>query len=73
MVINSYTDWERVQCFGHRLHLAVRKALKGQDEAIKPALAAMKKVIGHFAHSHKKRRKLKEAQVKDSGLRFAVG
>lgn len=59
------TGWQRVQCFGHRLHLAVTRSLRDAEssENIKLALSSMKKVITHFSHSHKKRRSLTEAQV----------
>ncbi|XP_067947124.1 E3 SUMO-protein ligase ZBED1-like [Watersipora subatra] len=52
--------WLRVQCFGHRLNLAVTSALRKYDELA--SLAAIKKIVGHFAHSHKKKRLLKDAQ-----------
>ena len=51
----------RMQCFGHRLNLAIRKALK--ETNTKEALLSMKKVIRHFK-SHKQRTALKKAQVR---------
>lgn len=55
--------WMRVQCFGHRLNLAVRKGLKNNEEEVKPALDVMKRIVKHFAHSHKKKEALKKVQV----------
>lgn len=64
------TGWRRVQCFGHRLNLAVTKALKdgkettsNSDVPLKTTLKDMKKILAHFSHSHKKKRALREAQV----------
>ncbi|XP_067930858.1 zinc finger BED domain-containing protein 4-like [Watersipora subatra] len=64
--------WLRVQCFGHRLNLAVATTLKQSKEEIAPAMLAMKKVIRLFAHSHKKKRLLKEAQVTIQGKNVTV-
>lgn len=58
-----FSGWLRMQCFGHRLHLAVQTILK--DQNIKDSLSTMHKIIGHFNHSHKKIKLLKEAQVFD--------
>lgn len=49
-----------MQCFGHRLNLAVRKSVKDSD--LKEAIPRMKKVVRHFK-SHKQREALKKAQV----------
>ena len=58
--------WKHIQCFGHRLNLAVRKALlvKVDDkDLIAPTITAMKKIFGHFSRCHKKMRQLTSAQV----------
>ena len=61
MTLSLFVGWLRNQCFGHRLHLAIKSAMKKDD--IETAVSSMKKAIGHFNHSTKKRRKLEEAQV----------
>ncbi|XP_059417293.1 E3 SUMO-protein ligase ZBED1-like [Carassius carassius] len=53
--------WPRLQCFGHRLHLAIENAVKG-DTRISRALGVCKKLVGHFSHSWKKKEALKKAQ-----------
>ena len=60
-----FAEWRRVQCFGHRLNLAVNKALKKEIDSgtLGTTIKDVKKIVTHFAHSHKKRRALKEAQV----------
>ena len=54
-----------MQCFGHRLNLAVTRALKAEmtDGPLGTTIGEVKKIVTHFAHSHKKKRALKEAQV----------
>ena len=58
------TGWQRVQCFGHRLNLAVRSGLKKVDDKVKPALNSMKRIIKHFSHSHQKKQALRAKQVR---------
>lgn len=53
--------WTRVQCFGHRLNLAVVNAIKDNAGVIS-AIESCKKACLHFAHSHKKMRLLEDAQ-----------
>ncbi|XP_052413836.1 E3 SUMO-protein ligase ZBED1-like [Carassius gibelio] len=53
--------WPRLQCFGHRLHLAIENAVKC-DTRISRALGVCKKQVGHFSHSWKKKEALKKAQ-----------
>ncbi|XP_061585714.1 E3 SUMO-protein ligase ZBED1-like [Cololabis saira] len=53
-------DWTRLQCFGHRLHLAIGHALK--DDRVSRAVGLCKKVVGHFSHSWKKKAAMSEAQ-----------
>ncbi|XP_070835535.1 zinc finger BED domain-containing protein 4-like [Chaetodon trifascialis] len=50
-------EWMRLQCFGHRLHLAVENALR-----VSRATAMCRKLVGHFSHSWKKKAALTEAQ-----------
>lgn len=52
--------WQRMHCFGHRLHLAITNSLK--DEAIQAAIKACKRITTHFSHSFKQRKALKAAQ-----------
>ncbi|XP_052456561.1 E3 SUMO-protein ligase ZBED1-like [Carassius gibelio] len=55
-------QWTRIQCFGHRLHLAIENALKDNAQCINRATGICRKIVGHFSHSWKKRVALKEAQ-----------
>ncbi|XP_034040262.1 zinc finger BED domain-containing protein 1-like [Thalassophryne amazonica] len=57
----SLNDWTRLQCFGHRLHLAIEKSVK--DPRIDRAVALCKKIVSSFSHSWKRRKALKKAQV----------
>ncbi|XP_057691298.1 E3 SUMO-protein ligase ZBED1-like [Corythoichthys intestinalis] len=57
----SLNKWTRLQCFGHRLHLAVENAVKKSDK-IDRALSICKKLVGHFSHSWKARAALEDAQ-----------
>ncbi|XP_067281156.1 E3 SUMO-protein ligase ZBED1-like [Pseudorasbora parva] len=54
-------NWVRLQCFGHRLHLAIENAVKG-DERITRAVGLCKRLVGHFSHSWKEKMALKNAQ-----------
>ncbi|XP_060785451.1 E3 SUMO-protein ligase ZBED1-like [Neoarius graeffei] len=56
----SLNDWTRLQCFGHRLHLAIENAMK--DSRVERAVGLCKKIVGSFSHSWKRRRDLSEAQ-----------
>ncbi|XP_039519610.1 E3 SUMO-protein ligase ZBED1-like [Pimephales promelas] len=56
----TLNNWTRLQCFGHRLHLAIENAIK--DERISRANGLCKKIVGHFSHSWKKKMMLAEAQ-----------
>ncbi|XP_038163162.1 E3 SUMO-protein ligase ZBED1-like [Cyprinodon tularosa] len=53
-------EWTRLQCFGHRLHLAIGHALK--DDRVSRAIGLCKKLVGHFSHSWKKKAAMAEAQ-----------
>ncbi|KAL6485907.1 hypothetical protein MHYP_G00052990 [Metynnis hypsauchen] len=53
-------EWTRLQCFGHRLHLAIGHALK--DDRVSRAIGLCKKLVGHFSHSWKKKAAMTEAQ-----------
>ncbi|KAI2644978.1 zinc finger BED domain-containing 1-like protein [Labeo rohita] len=44
--------WTRLQCFGHRLHLAIENAVK-KDGRIDRAIGVCKKLVSHFSHSWK--------------------
>ncbi|KAK0151906.1 Endoplasmic reticulum export factor CTAGE5 [Merluccius polli] len=57
----SLNDWTRLQCFGHRLHLAIEKSVK--DPRINRAVALCKKIVSSFSHSWKRRKALKKAQA----------
>ncbi|XP_058874176.1 E3 SUMO-protein ligase ZBED1-like isoform X1 [Acipenser ruthenus] len=54
--------WERLQCFGHRLHLAIENSVKG-DKRIDHAIGVCKKLVSTFSCSWKKRKALSVAQA----------
>ncbi|XP_048037844.1 E3 SUMO-protein ligase ZBED1-like [Megalobrama amblycephala] len=56
----SLNHWTRLQCFGHRLHLAIERSMK--DPRIDRAVAVCKKVVSSFSFSWKRRRDLATAQ-----------
>ncbi|XP_026028480.1 zinc finger BED domain-containing protein 1-like [Astatotilapia calliptera] len=56
-------NWVRLQCFGHRLHLAIENSIK-DDARIARAIGLCKKLVGHFCHSWKAKMALKKAQQK---------
>ncbi|XP_057208062.1 E3 SUMO-protein ligase ZBED1-like [Triplophysa rosa] len=56
----SLNKWTRLQCFGHRLHLAIENAMK--DSRIDRAVGLCKKLVACFSHSWKRRRELAVAQ-----------
>ncbi|XP_061636646.1 E3 SUMO-protein ligase ZBED1-like isoform X1 [Phyllopteryx taeniolatus] len=62
----AQNEWTRLQCFAHRLHLAVENAVK-HDGRIERAVGVCKKLVGHFSRSWKARRALEKAQ-KDLNL-----
>ncbi|KAK7898521.1 hypothetical protein WMY93_019374 [Mugilogobius chulae] len=54
-------QWTRLQCFGHRLHLAIEKSAK--DPRIERVTSVCKKVVSTFSFSWKKKRDLITAQA----------
>ncbi|XP_065138382.2 E3 SUMO-protein ligase ZBED1-like [Paramisgurnus dabryanus] len=58
-------NWTRLQCFGHRLHLAIETAMK--DDRIQRAVGVCKRIVSAFSYSWKKRRDLAIVQ-NDLGL-----
>ena len=57
----SQLKWTRLSCFGHNLHLAVKKAL--EDRRCERVLAVARKAISAFSYSWKRRRDLGKAQT----------
>ncbi|XP_047656263.1 E3 SUMO-protein ligase ZBED1-like [Tachysurus fulvidraco] len=57
----SLNDWTRLQCFGHRLHLAIEKSMK--DPRTDRAVGVCKKIVSAFSYSWKRRKELKKAQA----------
>ncbi|RXN30789.1 zinc finger BED domain-containing 1-like protein [Labeo rohita] len=57
----SLNDWTRLQCFGHRLHLAIEKSVK--DPRIDCAVGVCKKIVSAFSYSWKRRKELKKGQA----------
>ncbi|CAM4455220.1 unnamed protein product [Leuciscus chuanchicus] len=58
-------NWTRLQCFGHRLHLAIERGMK--DDRIQRAVGVCKRIVSAFSYSWKKRRDLAIVQ-NDLGL-----
>ncbi|XP_048852654.1 E3 SUMO-protein ligase ZBED1-like [Brienomyrus brachyistius] len=61
-------EWERLQCFGHRLQLAIENALKAltpasTKQAVERAVGVCKKVVSAFSNSWKRKRDLAKAQA----------
>ncbi|XP_030012474.1 zinc finger BED domain-containing protein 1-like [Sphaeramia orbicularis] len=61
-------EWERLQCFGHRLQLAIENALKAltpasTKQAVERAVGVCKKVVSTFSNSWKRKRDLAKAQA----------
>uniref|UniRef100_A0A8C9YIK6 BED-type domain-containing protein n=1 Tax=Sander lucioperca TaxID=283035 RepID=A0A8C9YIK6_SANLU len=57
-------EWTRLQCFGHRLHLAIGKlfCVCVCVSDLSRAIGLCKKLVGHFSHSWRKKAALTEAQ-----------
>ncbi|KAI2666742.1 E3 SUMO-protein ligase ZBED1 [Labeo rohita] len=53
-------NWTRLQCFGHRLHLAIEKGMKLPQ--VDRAVGVCKKVVSAFSNTWKRRRELAVAQ-----------
>ncbi|XP_013876005.1 zinc finger BED domain-containing protein 1 [Austrofundulus limnaeus] len=53
--------WQRMKCFGHRLHLAIGHGM--DDARVTRAISLCKKVVSSFSYSWKKRRDLAEVQI----------
>ncbi|XP_061608235.1 E3 SUMO-protein ligase ZBED1-like [Phyllopteryx taeniolatus] len=49
-------NWTGLQCFGHRLHLAIESGVK--DDRVQRAIDVCKKIVSAFSYSSKKRRDL---------------
>ncbi|XP_073699819.1 E3 SUMO-protein ligase ZBED1-like [Garra rufa] len=61
-------EWERLQCFGHRLQLAIENALKAltpasTKQAVERAVGVCKKVVSAFSNSWKRKCELAKAQA----------
>ncbi|KAI2642406.1 E3 SUMO-protein ligase ZBED1 [Labeo rohita] len=54
-------NWQRMQCFGHRLHLAIGHGM--QDPHITRAISLCKETVSAFSYTWKKRRELAEVQA----------
>ncbi|XP_072560454.1 E3 SUMO-protein ligase ZBED1-like isoform X1 [Paramormyrops kingsleyae] len=56
----SLKNWTRLQCFGHRLHLAIEGSMR--DQRIQRAMGVCKKVVSAFPFSWKMKRELAATQ-----------
>ncbi|CAM4494650.1 unnamed protein product [Leuciscus chuanchicus] len=54
-------EWLRMQCFGHRLHLAIGHGMN--DKRVTRAISLCKRIVSCFSYSWKKRRHLAEVQI----------
>ncbi|XP_074551526.1 E3 SUMO-protein ligase ZBED1-like [Halichoeres trimaculatus] len=54
-------EWLRMQCFGHRLHLAIGHGMS--DKRVTRAISLCKRIVSCFSYSWKKRRHLAEVQI----------
>ncbi|KAJ8263828.1 hypothetical protein GJAV_G00141760 [Gymnothorax javanicus] len=53
--------WLRMQCFGHRLHMAIGHGMN--DKCVIRAISLCKRIVSCFSYSWKKRRHLAEVQI----------
>ncbi|KAK7934198.1 hypothetical protein WMY93_005094 [Mugilogobius chulae] len=56
----TINNWQRLPCFGHRLHIAIERSMR--DPRIDRALGVCKKIVAVFANSWKKKKALAKAQ-----------
>ncbi|XP_078017006.1 E3 SUMO-protein ligase ZBED1-like [Epinephelus lanceolatus] len=54
-------DWTRLQCFGHRLHLAIGRSVKLPQ--VERAVGVCRKIVAAFSNSWKRRWELAKAQA----------
>ena len=60
ILLEEDVGWESVNCTAHKLQLCINQGL--EVNAIARAVAAAKKLVGHFKHSALATQKLKERQ-----------
>ncbi|XP_040278097.1 E3 SUMO-protein ligase ZBED1-like [Bufo bufo] len=53
--------WTRLQCFGHRLHLAIERSVK--DARVEHAIGKCKKIVSAFSYAWKRKREMANAQA----------
>ncbi|XP_039544447.1 E3 SUMO-protein ligase ZBED1-like isoform X2 [Pimephales promelas] len=53
-------NWQRLPCFGHRLHIAIERSMR--DPRIDRAIGVCKKMVAAFSSSWKKKKALADAQ-----------
>ncbi|XP_069821004.1 E3 SUMO-protein ligase ZBED1-like [Dendropsophus ebraccatus] len=53
--------WTRLQCFGHRLHLAIERSVK--DARVEQAIGKCKKIVSAFSYTWKRKREMANAQA----------
>ncbi|XP_056433869.1 E3 SUMO-protein ligase ZBED1-like [Gadus chalcogrammus] len=57
----ALNDWTRLQCFGHRLHLAIERSAR--EPVVERAVGICKKIVSAFSYSWKRKRELADAQA----------
>ncbi|KAL3976330.1 CD59 antigen [Sarotherodon galilaeus] len=55
------SGWTRLQCFGHRLHLAIERSMK--DACVERAIGKCKKIVSAFSYTWKRKREMANAQA----------
>ena len=55
-------EWRRLSCFGHNLHLAITKALNGDQRYVR-VLGICRKIVSAFSQSWKRRQELTKVQL----------
>jgi len=58
----SDLEWLRLSCFGHNLHLAITKALNGDQRCVR-VLGICRKIVSAFSQSWKRKQELTKAQL----------
>ncbi|XP_044162142.1 E3 SUMO-protein ligase ZBED1-like [Bufo gargarizans] len=53
--------WTRLQCFGHRLHLAIERSVR--DARVEHAIGKCKKIVSAFSYAWKRKREMANAQA----------
>ncbi|KAK0141639.1 Zinc finger BED domain-containing protein 1 [Merluccius polli] len=64
LALELMNETTRLQCFGHRLHLAIGRGVKVHQ--VERAVGVCKKIVAAFSNSWKRRRELAKAQAEQN-------